>query len=69
MQELVRLNKSGFLPLLGAGGFWGRKETKICPGGGGRVLTLLLQQESTFSENKNFTDTRISSQNKIKDKS
>jgi hypothetical protein len=35
MQELVRLNKSGFLPLLGAGswGFLGRKETKVCPGG------------------------------------
>jgi len=35
MQELVRLNKSGFLPLLGAGSFWGRKETKVCPGEGG----------------------------------
>jgi len=32
MQELVRLNKSSFLPLLGAGGFWWRKETKVCPG-------------------------------------
>jgi len=35
MQELVLLNKSSFLPLLGAGSFWGRKETKVCPMGGG----------------------------------
>jgi hypothetical protein len=60
MQELVRLNKSGFLPLQGDGSFWGRKETKVCPGKGD-ILTLLLQQGSTFSENKNFPDTRISS--------
>ena len=70
MQELVRLNKSGFLPLLGAGGFWGAKRNKgsVRGKGGGVILTLLLQQGSTFSENKNFPDTRISSQNKIKEK-
>jgi hypothetical protein len=47
---------------------WGEKKQKSVRGCEG-VLTLLLQQGSTFSENKNFSDTRISSRNKIKDKS
>ena len=57
-----------FYPSWELGVSGGEKKQRSVRGRGG-ALTLLLQQGSTFSENKNFSDTRISSPNKIKDKS
>jgi hypothetical protein len=38
----------------------------VAGGGGSSVLTLLVEQRSTFSENKNFSDKRISNEKKMK---
>jgi hypothetical protein len=42
-------------------GFLGAKKKRASPGGGG-VLTLLVEHGSTFSGNKNFSNTRILNQ-------
>jgi hypothetical protein len=64
MQELFRLNKSGFFyPSWESSASGGEKKQRSVWGGGG-LLTFLMEKGSTFSENKNFSNTRISSQKK-----
>jgi hypothetical protein len=64
--KLFRVNKSGFLPLLGYGELLWAKRNSLEQKEGFPMLGLPLEKESTSSENKNFYNTRIVTKKRTK---